>query len=644
MTAKIKNLTFFLLLFSIVAPSSAQQNIWEETNSFYPDRAELKDYKVKWGYLKVPIDYENPQDSIKLAVAILENTKGIKDSEAVIYFDGGPGSAGLFNLNSWLGHPIRAKKDVIIFDARGTGFSEPNLCPDLGGRFLEIFAKNQEASKDQEAKIEAVNSCLSKMKKENISANSYNSLSVANDVHSLRKALGYKKWDVYAVSYGTYTAQTYASKYPKEVKSLILDSPINTLKNYYENNTVNFYKSLERVFKKCSENENCRQAYPDLEATFYKVIKDLENNPLTVQVDTIIVSNGKFTFNAEDFKLAIHQSLYNQRSIEIIPLLIKEFKSRNEKSIGKLVSTFASLLNLDYGVYYSVSCNDRMPLGNLEINNTDHTSKSNGKEQLLFYASDLNVCKGWNKQLQDSTKYNNDFSNIYESQIPVLILSGLYDPITSWTDASRLASKFRNSQLIKASNYGHVPGFTNTGADLTFHFLSKPTEKVENLFNGEENLSFQGGIVNNLGVFNLAMSLIEGNLMFLIPLGISLIVLLIFLTGCIYTLFKKKKLSKKQIVLGISLFTCSLLSIIISKEMYKAVIDVSYQNFLILNFGLPENYSYLFVLTKVLLFLVIVSFILFFVFIKNLPNRSVLFSVIFSNALLVIYFLFWNII
>ena len=65
-----------------------------------------------------------------------------------------------------------------------------------------------------------------------ININAYNSSSLSKDIHALKTVLGYKNWNVYGVSYGTYVAQIYASYYPDDIKSLILDSPIDDISTY----------------------------------------------------------------------------------------------------------------------------------------------------------------------------------------------------------------------------------------------------------------------------------------------------------------------------------------------------------------------------------------------------------------------------
>ncbi|MCB0642419.1 MAG: hypothetical protein KDC44_12300, partial [Phaeodactylibacter sp.] len=52
-------------------------------------------------------------------------------------------------MGYWLQHPLRSDHDIILLDTRGTGFSEPRLCPDFGQSILQVLAKDQSAEQDE---------------------------------------------------------------------------------------------------------------------------------------------------------------------------------------------------------------------------------------------------------------------------------------------------------------------------------------------------------------------------------------------------------------------------------------------------------------------------------------------------------------
>src|SRR5262245_47759202 len=88
-------------------------------------------YSPDCGYLTVP---ENRARTdlrlIRLHVAIFRNRAGIPSADPVIKISGGPGSSGLNTAGYLLGVGMDAvleRRDFIVFDQRGTGYSLPRL-------------------------------------------------------------------------------------------------------------------------------------------------------------------------------------------------------------------------------------------------------------------------------------------------------------------------------------------------------------------------------------------------------------------------------------------------------------------------------------------------------------------------------------
>ncbi|MEM6684657.1 MAG: alpha/beta fold hydrolase, partial [Bacteroidota bacterium] len=229
MTFKITRTTLLLqLILSMISVQVWSQNVsLEEAETFFPSADILNEDTITWHYLSVPENWEKSEtNTIKVAVSVLKNKANNDNAPAVVFIQGGPGASGISTIGSWVNHSLRQENDIVLLDIRGTGYSEPRLCPDLGNEFLAILAKNQTAAKDEEEKTNAAFACKQELIKNGVDTNAYHSISVAKDLEALRKKLGYKNWTVYGASYGTYMAQVYANKYPSAVQSLILDSSI----------------------------------------------------------------------------------------------------------------------------------------------------------------------------------------------------------------------------------------------------------------------------------------------------------------------------------------------------------------------------------------------------------------------------------
>ena len=82
---------------------------------------------------QVPVSQNANNDSSKkilMAVAVVK-ASGTSPLEPLLYLHGGPGISTLSNLKKYINSPawklIREKHDLVFFDYRGTGFSQPDL-------------------------------------------------------------------------------------------------------------------------------------------------------------------------------------------------------------------------------------------------------------------------------------------------------------------------------------------------------------------------------------------------------------------------------------------------------------------------------------------------------------------------------------
>lgn len=629
------------LLFSAFIVGQEDQSIYQQASTFYPNSEEINEQNIEWGFFIVPENWHSPSDKkIKLAVAILKSTSNNKNADAVVMIEGGPGAGAIEGIWWWLNHPLRETHDIVLVDTRGAGFSEPRLCPELGKEFLSILAKNQSFLKDEEEKAEAAIKCQQNLIAKGIDINNYHSQSIAQDLHSIKEYLKYSKWSVYGVSYGTYIAQTYVKTYPGDVKTLILDSPISTISEYYTLNTSNYVKSLEKVFKACKEDPKCNSEYPELESVYYKTIAELKESPVTVKVDKETIPSEEFTYNAEDFKIAVHQALYKKKLIEILPLLIYQFHERNEDTLSALVAAFSGAVGLDYGVYYCMTCNETIPKNSFDAYNKDVKDQKLLSAGISFYKSDFVVCDLWNKKREFISKKEDTL--LQKINVPTLIFTGSYDPITPSGNGKELSNIIENAQLIEAATYGHASSFSRIGFQTVTDFIKNPNIKAQNNFNSIKTF-FVKDIHINGGISKMGNSLNNLDILFFIPLTIALLISFIAIFVYLFTFLRRKKQSKLNNIVRLLLTATSLTSILIIVGLLEGLNNIASKNFYILAFGLTDDYSIFFNLLNPFIVFLIITSLVFFLGIKKINNRSLLFTVLFSNILTYVYLIYWNI-
>lgn len=632
-----------LLILPTFLNAQSEAFSFKEDRPFYPNSEILKTQDITWGFLTVPENWEKPKgNKVKIAVAVLKNSNKKEDAESLVFIEGGPGEGGIGRIWTWLKHPARMNNDIVIFDTRGVGLSEPKLCPDLGKEFLEILASDQSKAEDEAQKVMAAVKCQQDISNRAIDVGAYNSLSVAKDLNALKKSLNLTKWNVYGVSYGTHVAQVYTNEFPEDVNTLILDSAIPDVSKYYTNNTSNYMSSLNKVFEICKNDPTCNTRYPDLQKTYFETIKKLEANPITVKVGEDIISEGSFTYNAEDFKIAIHQSLYNEELIEVLPLLITAFNQRNENTLGALVEAFSAALRLDYGAYFCATCKEAIPLNTLESFKEDASKYAQLNGGLSFYQSDFAVCEKWGIVNDKFSDLNSDSSNLSVMNTPVLIFSGEFDPITPAINGKHTAEKFKNAHLINVANAGHAPSLLLDGAIAISDFIENPDQKPVVKLAVNQDMHFISDVKISGGVSKLANSLNELDFLFFSPLLVSIILLVASIFGFIYLLIKQKKESRPNKFLKFMMIATSITGLICMGVFVQAINGTVSENYYILAFGLPEAYSHAFIIFTTFLILTGITLLYFLLNIRKVFSKGIISAIMFSYLLIGAYFYYWD--
>lgn len=648
MKYNLKKLTRLFLVLSFFTTYMYAQNDnfkLEKTTSFFPDEQIINNDNIEWKYLTVPENWDKPQGkTIKLAVAIIKSTSKKGSSNPVLFIEGGPGAGEIRAIWTWLQNPIREQSDIILMDLRGVGFSFPKFCPELGTKFLEILSKNQSKSEDEQQKILAAMDCKQDLVKRDIDLKAYNSKSIAKDLNALKKALKYDNWNVYGVSYSTYTVQVYANDFPQDIKTLTLDSSIPDIaKSYYNQNTTNYVSSLEKVFDACKNDPDCNQQYPNLENVYYQTIENLDKNPVTVKVDKKVIPAGVFTYNTEDFKVCIQQSLYRKDLIEVIPLLITEFNKGNKNTLGSLVAAFSGALSLDYGLFYCTICDEALPYNSFEAFNKDAQKYSKLKGGLSFYKSDFLVCDKWNQGITTTSATPNDLSNLASLSIPVLVLSGKFDPVTPTENGTKTKDMFKNAYLVSAPVSGHGPSFSEEGFEIIANFLKNPNQKPSTKkLDADQKVSFVTNVKINGGVSNFANSVGEMNWLFFAPFIIAMLILIISIFNFAYVLIRKRKdITQNKLMKGLIIIT-SILGLFAIVGFVLALFTTVSDNFYILAFGLSHSFDYLFAIQWIFVAFTVFSILYFVLKIKSVSNGSIISTILFSFVLINVYFLYWG--
>ena len=226
--------------------------------------------------------------TVDLAVVVLHATGPSPEPDPLVFLSGGPGSWAidlyLSDFTADFAAPIQAKRDIVIFDQRGTGRSRPALdCPEVLPdtlRFAEWLTPDEEADRDARNLI----ACHDRLAADGIDLGAYGSAATARDIADLMTALGYERFNLYGLSYGSRVALTALRDLPNErIRSAVLDSVVPVQAIGLGPGAASVQRSAERLFAACASDPACNAAFPDLRQMTFDLYDRLNAAPVTLE-------------------------------------------------------------------------------------------------------------------------------------------------------------------------------------------------------------------------------------------------------------------------------------------------------------------------------------------------------------------------
>ena len=183
---------------------------------------------------------------------------------------GGPGLGGLAyadDYTSYFPEGVSDAYDIVFFDQRGIGLSQPFQCPNATGEWYAIDADATDPADAAAFKAGAeayVTACIAETGVDASQLPYYATRQAVEDLEAFREYLGAEELDLYGESYGTQYAQAYAASHPDRVATLYLDGPVDmTLDgaSYYAETARAFDDVLIATMTACDRDPACAADY-----------------------------------------------------------------------------------------------------------------------------------------------------------------------------------------------------------------------------------------------------------------------------------------------------------------------------------------------------------------------------------------------
>ncbi|MFN8373034.1 MAG: alpha/beta hydrolase [Anaerolineae bacterium] len=428
-------------------------------------------------------DEDSPE--IRLAVAIYRATGRNAESDPLIYLDGGPGGPSLESWSeNWSGSAFEAysaDRDVILIDQRGTGYSEPSLfCDETNAYQLDTLDDELSDEAGTEGYYDAVHACFNRLEDEGINLDAYNSAEMAADIADLRVALGYDEVDLLGISYGTRIALTIMRDHPEGIRSVIIDAVVPVQANDSGVGRPAVYEqSFQTLFDACADNDACNEAFPDLEQLTWDTAQALEDDPQTIQI-TLDSSQETvdMLLDGDQFIGTLFSSLYS------VPTLIPQMvynASQGDYDLIALLNGYIQDNTISVGAYYSVRCHDEEQFNNpddiiAEYEDYPEISQWMSTDGHVEVDEYFKTCRYWTEDPAGDIE-----NEPVVSDIPTLVMTGQFDPVTPPPNGELAAETLENSFVFVIPGEGHGASLSSDECvqGLVSEFLSSPEDEPD---------------------------------------------------------------------------------------------------------------------------------------------------------------------
>jgi pimeloyl-ACP methyl ester carboxylesterase len=238
----------------------------------------------------------------------------------------------------------------------------------------------------------------------------------------------------------------------------------------------NAERAFRVFFDGCAADRACAAAYPNLEATFYQLVAELNVTPLSYQAqDPRTGAIHTVVLTGDGLVRSLFEALYYTDLIPILPLVGASISSGDASLLALAADRLVFNDSLSQGMNYSVQCAEEGNLTNPERVAAARRRVRPEIGDVFTQEAFFRICSAWG-----AARVSPSIKAPVVSAIPTLILAGQYDPITP-PDFGRIAGRtLRNSVVFEFPGVGHYAGSGSPCAHaIMLQFLNNPEQRPD---------------------------------------------------------------------------------------------------------------------------------------------------------------------
>lgn len=400
--------------------------------------------------------------------------RGQSDGTPVVYLNGGPGgsvAALTGGIDQRAVSLLANGADLILFDQRGVGRSEPALdCPEVMG-----LPDLSDLAVWRDAYVAAVGACLDRHSADGADLAAYSSVGSAADVEDLRREFGFEQVDIVGVSYGTRLGLEVLRDYPEGVRAMVLDSVVAPQASTVVDGARNFQDAVSRLFGACSTDPACDEAYGGLQGTFLEAIDKLDAAPMVLPDLGVSLTGNHFIWSS-------FRAMYGQRNYPAAPAFVTAAAAGEAAEVERILRDSGATATAGGGLsllmHHSMVCAD----GLRHVTQEEIDEAFDGVAPRIdefFRVSLLEAYRAICDRIPVSIAPPSAREPVV-SDVRVLIMSGEFDPVTPARYGHAVAETLSRATVVDFSNTGHVASMSSPcGGLLALGFLADPTAAID---------------------------------------------------------------------------------------------------------------------------------------------------------------------
>jgi pimeloyl-ACP methyl ester carboxylesterase len=386
--------------------------------------------------LTLPVDWSRPHGAtFGLAVARRPALDQAHRIGTLVFGPGGPGDSGVNRVVTdpgRFGDEQRDRFDIVSFDPRGVGGSDPVTCAtDLPAPPPRVLTSQA----DFDATVHYNRDLLWPGCRERTAIFDHaDTASTVRDLDALRAALGERTLTFHGSSYGTLLGEQYAERYPGRVRAVVLESVVDhrptSTAEFLAEQAWALQDSFDAFVAWCDGDATCALHGRDVRAVWAGLRADADAGRLGVMTpfDLVGLTHG-----------GVKKPDYRQLAATLAGLADGTIAGRSAGDLGVVVPAFCNDWSLpvrDYAEYRAI------------LRRSARVAPDMRYPAQVFA---LTMCLGWPRPVADPQHVLR-----VHTRIPLLLLNSRHDPATGLNWASSVERQLgRHGVLVTYDGAGH---------------------------------------------------------------------------------------------------------------------------------------------------------------------------------------------